>query len=59
MRKYVSFQEQRKEIDALRDTINGELNRQIFESQYSEICKEKSGCDSWCLEPRYCERWDS
>lgn len=37
MRKYVSFQEQRKEIDALRDTINGELNRIALTEDPKEV----------------------
>lgn len=37
MRKYVSFQEQRKEIDALRDTIEGELNRIAITEDPKEV----------------------
>lgn len=37
MRKYVSFQEQRKEIDALRDTIEGELNRIALTEDPKEV----------------------
>ena len=37
MRKYVSFQEQRKEIDALRNTIEGELNRIAITEDPKEV----------------------
>lgn len=37
MRKYVSFQEQRKEIERLRDTIDGELNRIALTDDPKEI----------------------
>ena len=40
MRKYVSFQEQRKEIDALRDTIEGELNRIAITEDPKEVKTE-------------------